>query len=33
VAALVAMVVENLAPLGLDNLVVPLFIGLLLSNL
>jgi len=31
--ALIATAVENLAPLGLDNLVVPLFIGLLLTSL
>jgi phytol kinase len=31
--ALIATAVENLAPLGLDNLLVPLFIGILLTNL
>jgi len=30
--ALAAAVFENIAPLGLDNLFVPLFIGLLLAN-
>jgi phytol kinase len=29
--SIIAGVIENLAPLGLDNLLVPLFIGLLLS--
>jgi len=33
VAALIATAGENLAPIGLDNLVVPLFIGLVLTNL
>jgi dolichol kinase len=28
-----AAILENLAPLGLDNLLVPLFIGILLTNL
>ena len=31
--ALIAAAIENLAPLGLDNLFVPLFIGILLTNL
>jgi len=31
--ALFAALLENIAPLGLDNLVVPLFVGLLLTSL
>jgi len=31
--ALGAALLENVAPLGLDNLIVPLYIGLLLTNL
>jgi dolichol kinase len=31
--AIGAALIENLAPLGLDNLVVPLFIGILLTSL
>ena len=33
VGAGAAAIIENLAPLGLDNLLVPLFVGLLLSQL
>jgi phytol kinase len=32
IAVVVAAALENLAPLGLDNLLVPLFIGLLLEH-
>lgn len=32
IGAAVAAILENLAPLGLDNLLVPLFIGLLLAH-
>lgn len=31
--ALASAAIENIAPLGLDNLVVPLFVGLFLSNM